>query len=55
MAMSVILSRSALMPLPEPEPEIVTVTSGLAAIKLSVTCCMAGRTVVEPFTVTVPA
>lgn len=43
------------MPLPDPVPEIVTVTSLWAAMKASATCCIAGSTVVEPFTVTVPA
>ena len=54
MATSVILSRSALMPLPEPVPEIVTTTPGFFCMKASETCCMTGRTVVEPLRLTVP-
>ena len=54
-ATSVMPSRSALMPLPDPVPEIVTVMFGLAFMKPSAVSCIAGRTVVEPLTVTVSA
>ena len=50
MATSHCFSPRALMPLPEPPPEITSLMSGLAAMKDSAAFCMTGSTVVEPLT-----
>ena len=55
MATSVVLSIKALIPWPEPPPEIETLMSEFFFMKFSEIFCIAGNTVVEPFTTTVPA